>query len=297
MRRLAIATLLCCTATSGSADLLVFVGGAIAETEGAYTVKGRRVEYRTPGGKFLSVDAADVDLAASAFLSSQAKRAAKGETRSTEPSLVEWAERVKAERAAPAPAAPAAPSAPGAAPAPSKPPAAAEPVCTPARLVGATSSGSVELALGDALVTTHLACLVAPLPNRGLEAYLPLAADSIDFTQQLIGAGGAACLAYDAHEPQRDEAGHAIGYVRLADGRDLGAELVRGGFAIARARPCTLQASYRELERAAREAGAGLWSPTEAGDLEGAILSGLPRSGAPGSVVARAPARYASTSS
>ncbi|MBM4264807.1 MAG: nuclease [Deltaproteobacteria bacterium] len=59
----------------------------------------------------------------------------------------------------------------------------------------------------------------------------------------------------------KDKFGRTLGYVYLADGRMLNAELIRQGYAHAYTRfPFHYLAEFRDLEREARQSGAGLWS-------------------------------------
>jgi micrococcal nuclease len=59
----------------------------------------------------------------------------------------------------------------------------------------------------------------------------------------------------------KDRYGRTLGYLYLADGRLLNAELIRHGYAHAYTRfPFRFIVEFRELERQARREGAGLWS-------------------------------------
>lgn len=64
-----------------------------------------------------------------------------------------------------------------------------------------------------------------------------------------------------------DQFGRALRYVETADGADVGAELVAGGFAIARRYPPDEARAdrYAELQREAQAAGRGLWAPDACG--------------------------------
>jgi micrococcal nuclease len=70
-----------------------------------------------------------------------------------------------------------------------------------------------------------------------------------------------------------DQFGRALRYVETADGVDVGAELVAGGFAIARRYPPDEARAdrYAGLQRDAQAAGRGLWAPDACGtsDLDG----------------------------
>lgn len=59
----------------------------------------------------------------------------------------------------------------------------------------------------------------------------------------------------------KDKFGRTLGYVFLADGRMVNAELIRQGYAHAYTRfPFRYLGEFRELERDARQNGQGLWS-------------------------------------
>jgi endonuclease YncB( thermonuclease family) len=274
---------------AAEAGWLFFIGGAVAETKGPWEVKGRQVRYHTVGGRFFSISTQDVDLAASAFLTSQVASAAAGDVRS-EASVVEWARRLRAERAA----LDAAAGSPRAA-APN--PAPAEPGCIPARAIAAKSSGSVELAIAGRVETTHLACLDAPEPNRGLEPFLPLAGESVAYAQELIGAGVELCLVHGQGEPTVDREGHRIGYLRFADGRDFGTEMIRHGYAISSSRACVRRDEYRALELDAAAQRRGLWAASNTSDVIGALVAVLPGARGTGAPPPRAPETLGSSSS
>lgn len=61
--------------------------------------------------------------------------------------------------------------------------------------------------------------------------------------------------------PDRDRDGQLLRYVRLSDGRDLGAELIRAGYATA---DLSLKhprlEQYKQIEAEARDAGRGIWA-------------------------------------
>jgi micrococcal nuclease len=70
-----------------------------------------------------------------------------------------------------------------------------------------------------------------------------------------------------------DQFGRALRYAETTDGVDVGAELVAGGFAIARRYPPDDARAdvYAELQRTARREGRGLWAPDACGasDIDG----------------------------
>lgn len=76
----------------------------------------------------------------------------------------------------------------------------------------------------------------------------------------LAGRGDAVTLEREPAQPSRDRYGRRLAYVRLADGRDLGAVLIASGWARAYRRfAYGRKAEYVRLEEEARRAGRGLW--------------------------------------
>ena len=82
----------------------------------------------------------------------------------------------------------------------------------------------------------------------------------------LMPEGTGVELVLDVQE--RDRFGRVLAYVyRASDGRFVNAAMVRGGFATAITIPPNIEhaARFRELERAARDAGRGLWGACDSG--------------------------------
>jgi endonuclease YncB( thermonuclease family) len=219
-------------AAPAAADWIVYVGGGLAEIEGTWELRGRQVIFHSPSGTLLSARAEDVDLPASAFLSWQVG------SRKRPPGAIGAAGAKSA-----------APASPG-----------EKPVCVPARLRRVVTAETLELEAGGRTETVHLTCVDTPetlhrFPE--LAGYGVLAASAVESR----AAAGADVCVVDESPPRLDRQGHRIVYVRLADGGDLGAELVGGGYGLARRVDCGLGASYVELERRARVAARGLWGP------------------------------------
>jgi endonuclease YncB( thermonuclease family) len=187
-----------------------------------------------------------VDLAASAFLS--------------------WQVGLRRTPAAAAPAVPLAPD-----------PAAA---CLPARVVRVASAETLELLSGDgpARETVHLACLDAPETRHKFEELVWLGQQAAAAVEGLAGAGSAVCVGEDS-PALRDRQGHRVVYLRLPDGRDLGAEVIRAGLGLARPGPCARGSAYRDLERRAREADRGLWGPAGNPPLVAVVAKGMAAGG------------------
>lgn len=97
-------------------------------------------------------------------------------------------------------------------------------------------------------------------PNKGVEAY---GREASAFTKSLL-AGKRVRLEFDV-EP-RDRYGRLLAYVYLSDGTFVNAELVKRGFAQASTYPPNVKhaATFRELQREAREARRGLWADAPA---------------------------------
>lgn len=78
--------------------------------------------------------------------------------------------------------------------------------------------------------------------------------------------GQTVVLANDVSD--RDRYGRLLRYVEI-DGADIGAELVRAGLAIARRYPpdTARHAEYEVAQRAAEQAGAGMWAPDACGGV------------------------------
>jgi endonuclease YncB( thermonuclease family) len=76
-----------------------------------------------------------------------------------------------------------------------------------------------------------------------------------------LTAGGPLTLTLDAHRT-RGSHGRLLAYVELPDGEDLGAALLHAGLARADDRwPHPRVGRYDRIEREARIAGVGIWSP------------------------------------
>jgi endonuclease YncB( thermonuclease family) len=245
----AAAVLAACSlvASAGRADWLVFVGGSVAETSGPWELRGRQVRFRPPSEQLQSISIDEVDLASSAFLSAQL-----GATRPTAPAAE-----------APPASAPASPAAPAA------------PPCRSGRALRPEGTERIVVDTGGGLETVRLACFDGPEANAGLEPIVHYVAAFEREASRLLAVRPAVCFEPDA-ELASDETGSRVAYLRLADGRDLGGELIRRGFAVAAPGRCTRAAEYRRLEREAAARGSGLWAAAT-GKVARAIVAGLPR--------------------
>ncbi|HLF56767.1 MAG TPA: thermonuclease family protein, partial [Thermoanaerobaculia bacterium] len=211
----AIVLLLAC-APASRADWIVYLGGGVTEIEGTWEVRGRQVLFHSRSGTLLSVRAEDVDLPASAFLSWQV-----GDRRKAPGSAAE------ARRVAEPPVA---------APLPGKS------ECIAARVHRIDAAETLELEIAGKVETVHLTCVDTPETRHRfpeLAGYGGLAASAVE---SRAPAGASVCLIEET-PPRRDRQGHRVAYVRLADGGDLGAEMIGGGYGLARRDECGRGAS------------------------------------------------------
>ena len=226
-RLLLFATLLL-TAAAAPADWIVFVGGGIQETKGPWEVHGRQVRFHSISGTLLSARGDDVDLAASAFLTWQV-----GDRRR----------------------APTLRSKDAAAPPPEAPP------CLPARVERVVGAETFELAIDRKREIVHLACLDAPEIRHRFPELAWYGHETAAIVGGLVHEGQSVCFVEES-PPQLDREEHRLVYVRLADGRDLGAEVISRGLGLARAGGCGRGESYRALEDQARIQDRGHWGPS-----------------------------------
>jgi len=77
-----------------------------------------------------------------------------------------------------------------------------------------------------------------------------------------LALGERVVLRGDATQDTRDRFGRLLAYLSLPGGRDLGLQLIRGGFGEVSVieKPFRRLGTYRSAEQAARDAGLGLWS-------------------------------------
>jgi endonuclease YncB( thermonuclease family) len=222
-------------------EWIVFVGGGIREIRGELDIRGRQVRFHDVSGTLMSIAADDVDVAASAFLSAQVGRTP--------------------------PPATGAPPAPGSGGRPTAP-------CTPVRLVRIASAETYELELGGRTETIHLACIDAPETRHRFPELAFFGHEAVARVEQLLATSPSLCLVED-DPPRRDAADHRVAFLRTGDGRDLGAEIVRRGFAVARAGNCGRVGDYRALEARARTDREGHWGPSANGAAVAVVASAV----------------------
>jgi len=229
-------------AGAARADWLVWVGGGIRETRGALEVRGRQVRFHDVGGTLMSVPLEDVDLAASEFVSWQVST-----TRPTKiPDPVPWERK----------------PAPPAAATQATPPLADGGPCAPGTVRRVVDSETVEVQLERGAQLVHLACLDGPEERNRFPELAYFGRETESVLAALLAPGAPVCVVDEGDRPLLDPAGHRIAYLRFPDRRDVGAELVRRGYGVARDGACAQRARYRELERQAVAAEVGHWGPT-----------------------------------
>jgi micrococcal nuclease len=138
----------------------------------------------------------------------------------------------------------------------------AEPLCDrPAHVLSAVDGDTLRIELDGRRESLRVACIDTPeIAHRGQpgEPFGPEAtAHTTDLTK-----GQTVCLVPDREQPARDRHGRLLAYVELADGRDLGSELLREGLARTYRGRCERRDTYRGLEEAAAESRRGLWNET-----------------------------------
>jgi endonuclease YncB( thermonuclease family) len=129
-------------------------------------------------------------------------------------------------------------------------------------VVRVVDSETVEVALETGRALVHLACLDGPEERNRFPELAYFGQETESVLAALLEPGAAVCVVEEGERPVTDAAGHRISYLRFPDRRDVGAELVRRGYGVARDGPCALRAHYRELERQAVAAEVGHWGPT-----------------------------------
>jgi endonuclease YncB( thermonuclease family) len=225
-------SLLC--ADVSRADWLVYVGGGIEEVKGAWQVKGGQVIFTAPSGTLMSARVDDVDLAASAFLTWQVGER-RGLSAKHPPAGTEMRTRGAVAGAK-----------------------VAEGPCVAAKVVSVVEAETLEIAVGEKKETIHLACVDAPGTKHSFPALSGLGADAREKVELLARPGFPICVAEEV-PALVDRQGHRVVYVTLRDGRDLGAELIGRGLALARSGGCAREQSYFASEARAIAGGTGHW--------------------------------------
>jgi len=199
-------------------------------------VRDGLVRFHSPGGTFLSARAEDVDLAASAFLTWQV-----GDRRKSPDSLPPAGAEMQPPR--------------------DRAEAGSEGACRPVRVVSVLSAETLEVEAGGRRATVHLACLDAPETRHRFPELAWFGAEATAQVERLAPPGSSVCLV-DESPPLGDRQRHPILYVELADGRDLGEEVIARGLGLVRSGSCVRRDRYLEVERLALVAERGHWGPS-----------------------------------
>jgi endonuclease YncB( thermonuclease family) len=149
--------------------------------------------------------------------------------------------------------------------------AAEEAPCAPARVAGVLGPETLELAIDGRVETVHLDCLDAPDTRHKFPQLAWYGNQTATAVETLVRADQAVCVTEE--EPgRRDAQGHRTLLIQLSDGRDLGAELVGRGLALAERSACSRGARYQKLEDQARARERGHWGPS-GNDVSVAIVA------------------------
>ena len=136
---------------------------------------------------------------------------------------------------------------------------------------------TLEVAGPDGAITVRIVGINAPESDECFGAEATDALRALVEDEELV-------LVVDRSDV--DRFGRALRYVETNDGVDVGAELVAGGFAIARRYPPddARADTYAQLQREAQEAKRGLWAPDACGtsDVVGAEIGVEVNADAPG---------------
>jgi micrococcal nuclease len=128
-------------------------------------------------------------------------------------------------------------------------------------VVEVVDGDTIKVALENGPRKVRLLGIDTPEPAREGRAAEPGADRATAFTRKLA-EGQLVTLEADSLADDEDRYDRALRYVFLADGRLLNAALVAEGLAHVYTRStCSRMTELRQLERAARDAGRGMWSP------------------------------------
>jgi len=128
-------------------------------------------------------------------------------------------------------------------------------------VVKVVDGDTIEVELPDRIEKVRLIGVDTPEMGRKDRAVEHLAVEATAFTRKLAD-GKRVRLEKDPHGDTRDRYGRALRYVYLPDERMLNAVIISEGYGHAYTRfPFSRLEEFRKLEREARDAGRGLWSP------------------------------------
>lgn len=230
-RRLAVvAVLSLVTLRPAFADWLVFRSGDLIETKGPLDQKGATVQYHSLSDTLYSVRADDIDLPSSLFLSASGYR---------RPAQVSFPGPPELGTAADATA------------------CAEGGAFVPVESV--VDGDTIKVRFGQRVETVRISCVDTPETKHPSKPVQYFGAEATAYTRSQV-EGATVCLEGDDAQPQRDKYGRLLAYVRLQDGRDLGASIVAGGYGTVYTGRCSRKDSYSALAQRAAQVGTGLWS-------------------------------------
>ena len=212
-RSLAHLFLLLLLPSAVAADWLAFKDGTTTETKGPWKIQGRRVVFTSMSGTLTAARLDEIDLPASEQLSKNAASDRKLIEIKSSPTVIPWWQHHSTDD-------PVLLSAGGEQFIAEKnyggywqkyPNSHIGENCVPSRVVGISSGVNWWLQTGTKVSKFRL----IGLQSADLEPLKTLMPD------------GLICYEVDARIPSPDPAGNIVGYARLADGRDLGVELLR----------------------------------------------------------------------
>ncbi len=218
-------------ATASTADeWLAYVGGGLEEIDGGWEERDGRVLFTLRGGTLVSVPSYDVDLPTSAFITWQLGGRRRRPPRAELPKTALDAEDTGVPR------------------------------CVEAQVIAVIDGETLEVTTDDGRETIHLACLDAPELHHQAPELLWFGRAASSALEIEVEPGARVCLT-EQLPPWRDQEGHRIVFVTLADGSDLTGRAIAGGLGILRPRHCKDAGHYREIEDRAIVEQRGLWGP------------------------------------
>jgi micrococcal nuclease len=138
-----------------------------------------------------------------------------------------------------------------------RPSPASKPAVALVAVVGVTDGDTIKVRIGGTTERVRVIGIDTP-ELRGDECYAQQAASRM----QSLVQGKSVRLVRDPSQDDRDRYGRLLRHVALTDGRQVAKVLIAGGFGeeYTYDEPYAGRAAYRAAEKAAREAGRGIWS-------------------------------------
>lgn len=238
--------ILATSSASGTAfgdEWLVYVGGGLEEVEGGWEERGGRVLFTMRSGTLVSVPFEDVDLPTSAFITWQLGGRRQAPPRAP---LPEVTPEVDADP---------------------------KPTCVDGRVIAVKTGETLEVAVGEERETIHLACLDTPETEHQFAELAWFGRATLSAVQLEVKPGAEVCLT-ELTPPLRDNAGHRVVHVSLADGMDYAEAVIFDGLGLLRPGVCRRASHLRRLEDRAIAEQRGLWGPMSQRAAFQAAMSG-----------------------